>query len=47
MNWLWAIGAILVIATIYEFSPKAGVALTVLALMGMIAAYYRKVGGVS
>lgn len=33
---LWAIGAILLIATIYEINRKVGVALAILAIMGML-----------
>lgn len=33
---LWAIGAILLIATIYEVNRKVGIALAILAVMGML-----------
>lgn len=41
-RWLWAIGAIILIAIVAEFSPRVGWGLAILAAMGMIASYYRK-----
>jgi hypothetical protein len=38
---LWAIGAILVIATVYEINRKVGVGLFILALMAMALTYVR------
>ena len=39
---LWAIGAIIVIATVYELNPKIGVGLTVIVLMAMVYTYFSK-----
>jgi hypothetical protein len=41
---LWAIGGIIVIATVYEVNPKAGIALAVIALMGMALTYIPRFG---
>lgn len=41
---LWAIGAIILIATIYEVNRKVGIALTVLALMAMALTYVPRFG---
>jgi hypothetical protein len=41
---LWAIGGIIVIATIYEVNRKAGLALAVIALMGMALTYIPRFG---
>lgn len=38
---LWAIGAILVIATVYEINRKVGIGLFILALMAMALTYVR------
>jgi hypothetical protein len=38
---LWAIGAIVLIATVYEVNKKVGLGLFVLALMGMALTYVR------
>lgn len=38
----WAIAAIIVIVIVYEYSPKIGLGLIALAVLGMIASYYRK-----
>ena len=38
---LWAIGAIVVIATVYEVNRKIGIGLFVLALMAMALTYVR------
>jgi hypothetical protein len=38
---LWAIGAIVVIATVYEINPKVGMGLFILALMAMALTYVR------
>lgn len=44
MNWLWAIGAILLISTVYEINRKVGIGLAILALMAMSLTYVRKYG---
>jgi len=38
---LWAIGAIILVATIYEVNRKVGVGLFILALMAMALTYVR------
>jgi hypothetical protein len=38
---LWALGAIVLIATVYEVNKKVGLGLFVLALMGMALTYVR------
>ena len=38
---LWAIGAILLIATVYEVNRKVGIGLFILALMAMALTYVR------
>jgi hypothetical protein len=41
---VWAIAAIVLIATIYEVNRKVGIALTVLALMAMALTYVPRFG---
>lgn len=41
-RWLWAIGAIILIAIVAEFSPRVGWGLAILAAMGMVASYYQR-----
>lgn len=38
---LWAIGAIILIATVYEINRKVGIGLFILAMMGMALTYIR------
>lgn len=40
--WGWAIAAIIVIVIVYEYSPKIGAGLIVLAALGMVASYYKR-----
>jgi len=42
MNWLWALGAIVLIAVIYEVNQKVGLGLALVAVMAMALTYARK-----
>lgn len=41
-NWLLAIGGIIVIVTVYEISPRIGVGLFIIALLGMTYNFARR-----
>lgn len=41
-KWGWAIAAIVVIVIVYEANRKIGLFLAGLAVLGMIASYYKK-----